>query len=133
MNINLYVSRLMKKRSLRRAVSDHSNMHAQSLTAAKYSWMHKLSRAFAVSICDGMAHFRYVGKTGSLFGIYVWTKFTMFRLALNPHCTFYRCCKIHDDCYGEITKHCRFWHGFLIGYEYRCEGSSCVCLGMFSL
>lgn len=38
-----------------------------------------------------------------------------------------KCCKKHDDCYGEITKHCRYWYGFLIGYDYTCVDRNCIC------
>ncbi|XP_045199146.1 basic phospholipase A2-like [Mercenaria mercenaria] len=40
-----------------------------------------------------------------------------------------RCCKIHDDCYGDAhTKnHCYFWSGMFVGYTYDCK-NGCRCL-----
>ncbi|KAL4233173.1 hypothetical protein ACF0H5_007857 [Mactra antiquata] len=39
-----------------------------------------------------------------------------------------RCCKDHDDCYGEIHTqgHCTLWIGMFVGYTYNCE-PTCTC------
>lgn len=40
-----------------------------------------------------------------------------------------RCCKEHDDCYGEVhsRNHCFFWSGLFVGYQYDCT-KACRCL-----
>lgn len=46
----------------------------------------------------------------------------------NPVDAVDRCCKVHDDCYGEAhTKnHCYFWSGMFVGYKVDCE-DDCEC------
>lgn len=40
-----------------------------------------------------------------------------------------RCCKEHDDCYGEVhsRNHCNFWSGLFVGYNHDCEDNNCRC------
>ncbi|KAL3882431.1 hypothetical protein ACJMK2_028770 [Sinanodonta woodiana] len=35
------------------------------------------------------------------------------------------CCKVHDDCYGEV--HCSIWSGLVVGYQYDCSQLSREC------
>ncbi|XP_052807382.1 basic phospholipase A2-like [Mya arenaria] len=40
-----------------------------------------------------------------------------------------RCCKRHDDCYGEVHNegHCYFWSGVFVGYNDECDEFGCRC------